>query len=74
MKLKTFYIVLITFITLSLSQKSLAQNDPNGIDPPPDPVDTPVDGGLSILLAAGIAYGAKKGYDNRKKRNEIEGY
>jgi hypothetical protein len=29
--------------------------------------DAPIDGGLSILLAAGVAYGAKKGYDKRKK-------
>jgi len=28
----------------------------------------PIDGGLSLLLAAGIGYGAKKGYDYRKKK------
>ncbi len=40
---------------------------------PPDGGDTsnvPIDGGLSILLAAGVAYGAKKGYDMRKKNRE----
>ncbi len=63
MKLKIFYIILIIFIALSFSQKLLAQ-----ADPPPDPVDTPIDGGLSLLLAAGIAYGAKKGYDNMKNK------
>lgn len=69
MKLKTFYIILIIFIALSFSQKLLAQ-----ADPPPDPVDTPIDGGLSLLLAAGIAYGAKKGYNNmqNKKIKKIE--
>jgi hypothetical protein len=31
----------------------------NGIDPPPDP-GIPVDGGLTLLLAAGAAYGVRK--------------
>lgn len=33
---------------------------------PPDPNDTPIDGGLSLLLAAGVGYGVKK-YRGRKK-------
>ena len=43
-------------------------------DPGFDPGDggtggaVPVDGGLSFLLAAGIGYGAKTGYDYRKKK------
>ena len=28
----------------------------------------PIDGGLSILLAAGVGYGAKKMYDSRKDK------
>ena len=32
---------------------------------PPGP---PIDGGLSLLLAAGGAYGAKKLYDSRKEK------
>lgn len=35
-------------------------------DPGGDP-DVPIDGGLSILAAAGVSYIAKKGYDKRKK-------
>ena len=31
------------------------------------PPATPIDGGLSLLLAAGGAYGAKKLFDRRKK-------
>ena len=36
---------------------------------PADPNDTfvPLDGGLSLLLAAGIGYGAKKAIQARKK-------
>jgi hypothetical protein len=35
----------------------------------PDPSDAyvPVDGGVSLLLAAGIGYGAKKAINARKK-------
>ena len=40
------------------------------VDPPDggagDP-DAPIDGGLSLLVAAGIGYGVKKVRDNRKK-------
>jgi hypothetical protein len=32
-----------------------------------DPNDTPIDGGLSLLLAAGAAYGVKKYRDGKKK-------
>ena len=35
---------------------------------PVEPSDVPIDGGLSLLLAAGIGYGAKKAYDARKKQ------
>ena len=33
------------------------------------PPATPIDGGLSLLLAAGGAYGAKKLYNKRKTNN-----
>ena len=33
---------------------------------------TPVDGGLSILLGAGVAYGAKKVFDKQKNDKENE--
>jgi hypothetical protein len=33
-----------------------------------DVADVPIDGGLSILLAAGVGYGAKKINDARKKQ------
>lgn len=32
-----------------------------------DVMDTPVDGGLTLLVAAGVGYGAKKLRDKRKK-------
>ncbi len=36
--------------------------------PMPGPPVIPIDGGISILLAAGAAYGSKKIYDSMKKR------
>lgn len=35
--------------------------------PPPPPQEIPIDGGLGMLLAAGLAYGAKKLRDNKKE-------
>ena len=36
--------------------------DATAVDP-----DAPIDGGISLLVAAGIGYGVKKARDNRKK-------
>jgi len=45
-------------------------------DPPPfndgDPTAVPIDGGVSLLLAAGAAYGIKKVRDNKKSKAEGE--
>jgi hypothetical protein len=58
------YIIIIAFAILTLDTQA------QGIDPvpPPEPNNgVPVDGGISGLIAAGIAYGAKKLHDRRKK-------
>jgi hypothetical protein len=39
---------------------------------PPPTTQVPIDGGLSLLLAAGAAYGAKKVYDFRNKDGQDE--
>jgi hypothetical protein len=36
--------------------------------------DAPIDGGLSVLLAAGVGYGIKKYRAHRKARNQNETY
>ncbi len=50
----------------------IAQDMPDdpGIDPD---TEVPFDGGLSLLVAAGVAYGAKKAYDKNKKDKNQEG-
>jgi hypothetical protein len=65
---KNFFTLLIILLGVLLPAISHAQ-----VDPPPDPIDTPIDGGLSILLAAGVGYGVKKAYEKRKKTNENAG-
>ena len=40
-----------------------AQANPGG------DVDVPIDGGLSLLVAAGVGYAVKKGYTSPKKKN-----
>lgn len=63
-KFRSFPLV-VTILCLLIPSLLLAQG-------PPDPEDTPIDGGLSVLLAAGAAYGVKKYRDSRKKDKEPE--
>lgn len=58
--------ILLALICIALPVISLAQG-------PPDPDDVPIDGGLSLLLTAGSAYGIKK-YRSCKAaiKNEIK--
>ena len=35
-------------------------------DPGPGPVGAPFDGGITMVIAAGVAYASKKAYDKRK--------
>ena len=60
---RTFKLCLIFISTVFLSYEARAQPDPDG-----DP-DAPIDGGVSLLVAAGIGYGVKKVRDNRKKKS-----
>ena len=36
-----------------------------------DPDNVPIDGGVGILLAAGVTYGLKKIYDNKRKNKKV---
>jgi peptidoglycan/LPS O-acetylase OafA/YrhL len=61
MKTKYFAAFLVV-VLISVCQFALAQAPP----PPPPPAAVPIDGGLSLLLAAGLGFGAKKAWDARK--------
>jgi predicted metal-dependent HD superfamily phosphohydrolase len=69
MKYQKIIPVLVTLLVLMLPSMLHAQ----GPDPGGDPdAAVPIDGGLSILLAAGVGYVAKKGYDKRKKEQKTD--
>ena len=62
-KLRKYYPFILMLAILFLPTVVSAQ--------PIDPNDVPIDGGLSLLLAAGAAYGVKK-YRDHKKNGEEE--
>lgn len=66
MKKKDLYTVLFLLICIALPLLTLAQG-------PVDPEDTPIDGGVTLLLAAGAAYGVKKYREHKKKGAGEEG-
>jgi hypothetical protein len=55
------FVFLFTLVLTTFAIGAFAQTDP-GSDP-----DVPIDGGLSVLLAAGVGYGIK---ELRKKKAE----
>ena len=65
MKLKISTIVTICFIA-AVILPSLVHAQPVFDD---DVNDVPIDGGLSLLIAAGVGYGAKK-MRNKKKQQQ----
>lgn len=62
--------ILVTGILLFamniLPQISFAQDPPGG---PTDP-DAPIDGGVSLLVAAGVGYGIKRVRDHKREKNK----
>ena len=65
----TYTIALFLFILFSIFPNIQSQAQPGGGGENPPTTDVPIDGGLSILMAAGIAFGFKKKYGeiNREK-------
>ena len=57
--------ILLVGFGMLLSLSVFAQPPPG--DPGDDP-DIPIDGGISLLIAAGALYGSKKIYDARRKK------
>lgn len=55
-------IMLAMFMALAVPTVVFCQPMPDSND-----VDTPIDGGISLLIAAGAVVGAKKIRDSRKK-------
>ena len=58
----------VFFIFLIVLPGTIQAQDVPNTDITPDDPDAPIDGGVSLLLAAGIGYGIKKARDSQKKR------
>jgi hypothetical protein len=66
MKHAAYFFCVLGLFTLLPGQLSAQFDQPAPPDVPETPQDMPIDGGLSLLLAAGAAYGIKKYRDNKK--------
>ena len=68
--------LLLIIIVMVLPLMGISQDPPGPGDTgggnPDDAGSVPIDGGLSLVLAAGVGYGAKKLRDYKKKRREEE--
>ena len=67
---KRLIIISILFVALNIIPDILRAQDPG--DPGGDP-DAPIDGGISVLVAAGVGYGIKKLREKRKSKSGGEG-
>lgn len=71
MKSNSLLKVLFMLSFIFIAEKALSMAPP---PPPPPPAaggpQVPIDGGVSLLIAAGVGYGAKKYYDKQKKNKE----
>ena len=70
MKLKHFITALLLIITINFAPAIVrAQTGSGGLDgeDPDAPTNVPFDGGVSLLVAAGVAYGLKKKHDSKKE-------
>jgi hypothetical protein len=65
--MKKYTAIKLCILFVVLVAPSLIQAQP-GFDE--DIMDTPIDGGLSLLVAAGVGYGAKKLKDNKRRENK----
>lgn len=63
--MKKSIFILASLFMLLLTSPIFAQVVDPGDDP--DPVASPIDGGISLLVAAGVLFGAKKVNDRRNQ-------
>ncbi len=62
--------ITLFFISFLIIDFAMAQGGGFPVDP--NATGVPIDGGLSLLLAAGAAYGAKKVYEFKNRDNQEE--
>ena len=59
---KKYIKTIVTLAFLLVVDRVFSQGPP----PPPPPIDTPIDGGIFLLMAAGITYAVKSIRDRKK--------
>lgn len=72
MKTKYLFIICLVVFSATMCLAGPPPPPPSGGSPtcwPPPCV--PIDGGISLLIAAGAIYGGKKLYNNRKEKDSI---
>lgn len=67
---KSLIRICLVFLVSALPLVSWAQPAPEGDGEDPDEDPAPIDGGISLVIAAGVAYGAKKLYDIKNIKQE----
>lgn len=65
--------LLFCLLVLLLPLTILAQDPDNSDEWDEDPEEIPIDGGVSLLIAAGAGYGLKKIHELRKKNEDDKG-
>ena len=67
------FIIALFIFTLNVAFAQSAEENNAFLPEGDDPLNAPIDGGVSLLIAAGVAYGAKKAHEHRKnKKQQIE--
>jgi hypothetical protein len=65
--------IILSLMFLTTNAFALHHYTPlEGDQPHRGTTSAPFDGGLSLLIAAGVGYASKKGYDKRKKQKESQ--
>ena len=67
LKLYMLATILVVHISVFAQDETL---NPGPVDELPDETQAPIDGGVSLLVAAGVIYGAKKAHKQIKKLKE----
>lgn len=65
-------ITLPAFLMAQPRPDTLTDPGGGGGAPPGDTNDVPFDGGVSLLVAAGVAYGLKKVHEKKKAEKDIK--
>ena len=72
MKFKLFIAAALLIIAINFTPAIVHAQPEGPSDPDEEPTEVPFDGGISILVAAGVAYGVKKKYDQQKQQEKEE--